>query len=565
MGVIRVTPKQGPNRVKIGTPVPQVFADQFSTMDGIRDDAAASASAAEAAQHAAEVAEGAAFATVDSGTATLISDPVAGPSTQAALRATFTDRPKQPINVANYGFSRSSVIAALDEADARGRGAVAYFPAGVYDVGAGLPMATRSAQIRGDGAYTADGGATPHKGTIFHATTQNGPVLDFTDYRPPWNFQGKVTIEGFLVRGSGVADPTKNNSGIRFKVLGSATVRDIAIMDTGGPCLEGVSSPGNAVYLSDFERIILNAPISAAANDVPWMQFNEANCCNFTRIGLRALGSGANVGPSGAVRIDSPPAFSSASSRFDAFWFENLILSNGAAIVAVSGRKHQITDSQFIDCFKVAGASNTAHIRFLVCPGGSQGGNEVRGVIPGRDPDFPTTAIDYGVDLVQGYNRVTGVKGRNGYNVRTGASTSGSYIHLGGSAGSSLTPAVVDQNTGVGNYQTTIIDAATQSMTGWQSITATAFIEPYTSTAGSITLSAAQHTIETIGGTQTITLPDPTTVTRGRGYTIKHTSGGTLTVVSAGTSKTIDGASSDSLTQWQCGRYVSNGTQWVKL
>lgn len=94
MGTIRVVPKQGPTRVKVGTPAGQVLAAQIAKIDDTKAAAQASAdasaaSAADAAASAADAAAalGATFATVDSGTATLISNPVAGPNTQAALMA----------------------------------------------------------------------------------------------------------------------------------------------------------------------------------------------------------------------------------------------------------------------------------------------------------------------------------------------------------------------------------------------------------------------------------------------------------------------------------------------
>lgn len=67
------------------------------------------------------------------------------------------------------------------------------------------------------------------------------------------------------------------------------------------------------------------------------------------------------------------------------------------------------------------------------------------------------------------------------------------------------------------------------------------------------------------GAALTATLPDPTTVTTGKAFQIKNANASALVVVSAGASKTIDGAASASLAQWAKGSYVSDGTQWLSV
>lgn len=80
----------------------------------------------------------------------------------------------------------------------------------------------------------------------------------------------------------------------------------------------------------------------------------------------------------------------------------------------------------------------------------------------------------------------------------------------------------------------------------------------------SSTLTANQDGTASFNGTSlTATLPDPTTVTLGRKFTVKNVSASALTVVSAGTSITIDGVASKSLAQWEHITVVSNGTQWL--
>jgi hypothetical protein len=62
------------------------------------------------------------------------------------------------------------------------------------------------------------------------------------------------------------------------------------------------------------------------------------------------------------------------------------------------------------------------------------------------------------------------------------------------------------------------------------------------------------------------TLPDPATANiTGREYIIKNIGAGTLTLNSAGTSKTIDGAATQTLAQYAKMRVVSNGTNWFSV
>jgi len=59
------------------------------------------------------------------------------------------------------------------------------------------------------------------------------------------------------------------------------------------------------------------------------------------------------------------------------------------------------------------------------------------------------------------------------------------------------------------------------------------------------------------GASLTATLPDPTLTISGTQNKVKNINASALTVVSAGTSKTIDGAASQSLAQWAKATYVT--------
>jgi hypothetical protein len=65
------------------------------------------------------------------------------------------------------------------------------------------------------------------------------------------------------------------------------------------------------------------------------------------------------------------------------------------------------------------------------------------------------------------------------------------------------------------------------------------------------------------GASITITLPRADFAGAGRAYMIKNVNATSCTVATSN-SNTIDGAASDTLAQWAAGRYVSDGTNWIK-
>jgi hypothetical protein len=343
------------------------------------------------------------------------------------------------------GFTRQDVIDCLDEAESYGPHSIAMFPAGTYDVAGGLSLAGRTAQIHGYGASPS--------GTVFYASAQSGPVLNFTDWVSPPLAQHKVTHEKFQVRGSGVADPTKNNAGVRLASISSVTFRDIAVKDTGGPDWEHVSVPGNGVYLSDFERLIFAPPVAAKTNDVPWLVMDESNGNRFRGIGFRSGLASGDVGVSGAVVLTSNAQYAGREQLFDGCWFEYLHVPSGGALVSVQGNTSVHRDWQFFDCSKEAGATNTAHFRFTAPPVGNFGSNQVLGAIPGRGTG--AVDIDYGVDLQQSRNVVHGTKGFKGFNVHLGAGVTNTSVDLAGAQSGATEPGWVDDS---GNTTNTLVD-----------------------------------------------------------------------------------------------------------
>ena len=327
--------------------------------------------------------------------------------------------------VSAVGRTRRDVIDTLDRAEALGEGTIAFFPGGdPYDVGSGIDLAGYSVQIQGSGAT---GSKADPRGTTFFASSQDGPVLDFSGWVRPESFLGKSSHGGFNVVGSGVSDPRKRNSGIRFDRLSSTLFADIAIRNTGGPGIEGVAQAGDAVYLCDFERIVVSTPVDAQRNDVPYWIFNEMNGVRVRGCGIRSTAPTNDCGVSGAVVFTSNATYSAQSSLIDGFWVEWIHVPTNGTIFAVRANKYVFSDLQFFDAHKLPGATGTSHMRFAAPPS-DLGGNLVRGIIPGRGTS--ETDLDTGIEMSQSGNAVTGVKGYNGQNVLLMPGVSGTVVEL---------------------------------------------------------------------------------------------------------------------------------------
>lgn len=327
--------------------------------------------------------------------------------------------------------TRAAFINALDAAEAAGKGTIVRIPAGLtIDVVSTLSMSGRSCQILGAGAGLT--GSTSNI-SVIKASAQAGPVINFAGYVMPANFRGKARpVAKVMVQGSGIADATKANSGLKFTAISSVLVHDVAIMGTGGPCLEMASNPGNAVYLSDFERIIMSAPVSAKANDVPWFYANECNGNRFRGFGFRSISATGDVGASGAVVIEGNASYAPHDNLFDAFWYEFLHPPTNGTLFHHAGNSSVFRDFQFFDCTMESGAAGgTSFFRFVAPTVNDIGGNILRGVIHGDNNT--ATYIDTGVDMRQSRNRIEGVRGYRGKNVTLASGVDYTYAHLGGS------------------------------------------------------------------------------------------------------------------------------------
>lgn len=357
----------------------------------------------------------------------------------------------EPINALDYGsaLNKATLIAAMDAAEAKGPGSVVIIPEGTWELGTGLSMSGRSCQLQGVGG--AAGSTASPRGTVLKASTQSGPVIDWTDWVIPNNFLGRITHGNFHVVGSGVTDPTKNNVGMRFSSISSCTFKDISIRGTGGPCMEGISKPGNAVYLNDFERIIMATPVDAGVNDVPYMIFNEANGNRFRGCAIRSVLPSNDCGVSGAIVMKSNASYPANRTLFDGFWVEHIHPPTNGTIFANEANLITYADTQFFDVLKESGATNTSAWRLTPTPIADQGGNIIRGEIPGRQP----LTLDYGVDVQQSGNLIEGVKGYNGYNVKLASGVQGTTVELSGAVSNASGTGWEDNS---GNLTNTLLD-----------------------------------------------------------------------------------------------------------
>jgi hypothetical protein len=326
---------------------------------------------------------------------------------------------------------------------------------GVHDVGNGLSLSGHRVTIRGRGAGHLDTGGGVATRTVIRATTQTGPVLDFTGYLCPTSFAGRASFGDFAIEGSGVADATKNNAGIRMGTtgaIGSMYLHDIVVAKTGGPCYD----IGYA-YLCDFERLVAVTPVGANTNDVPYYQIAGANGNRWFGIGCRSFSSVSDTGVSGALVVKPTPDYSPTANEFIAPWFENLHIPTNGTLISNQGNANRWVGVQGFDCGRESGATGTAFVRFLApvsTPGPNatpvnSGMNSWHGVIPGNGGTG--VSFNVGVDMQQSRNSLIGPKGYKGTNVQIASGVTNTYVQFTGAESSATDPAVVDNSGNVTN------------------------------------------------------------------------------------------------------------------
>lgn len=417
----------------------------------------------------------------------LASDPNAVRATAQTLTATQQVQARSNVGAASVdavGFAvdryypsptptaaqqHAALAAACSAASAVG-GAV-ILPPGTTNVVGSFPMSGYRCSIVGHGTASVPGGSgSAPMGSVIECVSQTGPVLNFTGYVPPKNQAGRVRFANFTVKGDGTADSSSDTAGsvtvgggakkgiyIPSLAVYAATFSNLLITNCGGIHLDAAD-----LYLSDFYAVTVTDPISAATNNVPYVRMRACNGVRVIGMGLRSVQATgpANVGTAGAMRLEASAVGYWDRAQFSGCWVENCWVPSGGSVIVTqtSGVAHR--DWQFYDVFKVTGATGTSRMRLEPSTtGGTVAGNIVDGYIHGGAGG--TNDIDYGIDVTQSRNRIQGIKGFPGNNVRLAATIAETLVFLGGAEGSGTTTTAVVDNSG--RNDNTIID----TVVGW--------------------------------------------------------------------------------------------------
>lgn len=517
-----------------------------------------------------------------------------------------------------------AIQAACSGATTFSQAAIVRLSSRTWDVGNGLSMSGYSCGLEGLGSGHAAGVGGKPTGTVLYASTQNGPVLDLTGWLTPDSFRGMTSFGAFALRGSGVADATKANIGLKrgATALGSVNIHDITISQTGGPCLDLYR-----LYLSQVNRVTCVTPVGANANDVPYVVLRGCNANTISGLGFRSMSSTVDTGVSGAFVITDDGGSPSYGNAFFGMWFEYLHIPTGGTLINHQGCTNAFTDTSYSDVGIDAGATGTSYWTLgNVAHGANSGGNIIRGLIPGGQAGTPQS----GIVVYQSNNRIEGVKGYNGNNVTLNAGVQHTFASLGGAVSGASGTAFVDNsgnttnvlmdyyagtlqhnaytqtaksvgsgqsgpqftdNTnsangaayyGTGGVKTLAIgttvyrDAAThifRDLSGVVRFQVGPSTGPGLTLKGPLQLAARTVTASTSatstdgiiianGSSITVTLPSAS-MGAGSSITVKNINATTCTVGTLA-SQAIDGGTTDALAQWDSRRYVSTGLGWVK-
>lgn len=373
-------------------------------------------------------------------------------SVVANMRARDLDPHDFGVIEADGTGARAAIEAAMTVANIQGGGgSIRLRPNQVYDVGTGLSLAGFSSGIVGQGAGHSGDQAT---GSVIVARHQTGAVIDLEGFRYPRDHRGKVPFRSFAVEGSG--EPGRELVGVALRRTGTGNkgstsgicVDNLVISNTGGTCLEV-----DRLYLSEVTNVVLVEPVAVVENDIPYFVSRGSNNSYFARIGIRGLSRRANVGPSGAAIVTCSPrqaakALDSHSNVFDSWWYEFARMPSGSTLLQIESWGNVIRDFSWVDCSQDPGADDTSYIRISGPPEPTlnpvSGGNFVTGIIPGRGTN--ANSIRWGVDVYAPYNRISGLKGYKGHNVRLRPTVHSTHVDLGGSVSGASDPGVIDES-----------------------------------------------------------------------------------------------------------------------
>ena len=291
------------------------------------------------------------------------------------------------------------------------------------------------------------------RGSSIKAVNQIGPVLDFTGYVWPFDFVARPVFRDFMVSGDNTAGNAKR--GMYFPHSDLTTdpypqvgeIRNIGIQLTGGTGLEMKDC-----YLCVVDNVVVSTPVECVANNVPYARFVGCNGMR-VKMGFRSTQFTAAPHtdmdtPSAGVLRTEPSTLSTDypfhRASFEC-WFENFHLATGKTCVIAQTNAVVYNNFMFFDIKKITGATGTSYFRFEISPIDDSGGNIYRGIVEG-DFNGAVNSPDYGVDVLQSRNRIEGVKGFRGNNVRLNAGVGYTWVELGGQEGNASTPGILDNS-----------------------------------------------------------------------------------------------------------------------
>ena len=375
---------------------------------------------------------------------------ITGASVITSTAATFanshsTAAPVAVINGAGLpvemfgGKTKAALTAACVAATASGEHTV-LLPAGQIDVTTGFSMDGYTCGLIGQGAEVCE----------LYASSATGPVLDLDGWEgSPTLFVGNVTFGGFKLRGKNAADASKAQSGLRVwglntvaQAITNVRFRDIAITDTGGPCVYMETN----VFFCTFDKLTLYRPVGADTNDVPYLHtFGLINSTTFNDLFLRSNTTTADGTKAVFMEYDSGVSYAANNCTFNNPILEYQHTPNSGSIFYIEGEYNLINNLKSFDVVSdTSSPSGNCYIKFSA----TAHANMVTGYIPSRGTN--ADSIQYGIIDVGGGNMAMGVKGYRGYNFRleyTGTTYRSACIMVG--AESSATDPSVEYGTSV--------------------------------------------------------------------------------------------------------------------
>lgn len=280
------------------------------------------------------------------------------------------------------------------------------------------------------------------------------PVLDLTSYAYPGNAVGPREFGNFMIVGDNTAGTAKKGfvgGPLVANCVAGMAFKNISVMNTGG-----IGWDSGGAQLCNFTNIVVQQPVSAQTNNVPYFRGIGAHNGNrYIGCGMRNItGIGSPEGANGAFVLEQDGSFfTPQGNALIGCWTENMYVPANGSLFHFTGNYNLIDNpgNQFFDGGRVSAAASTTFILFSPPAGGNDfGGNEVRGFIPGN-AGGGATAIAAGVTMAQAKNRVVGVKGNNGNNLVINSGIGLTFAEFGGADGGSAATAACTDNSGLIN------------------------------------------------------------------------------------------------------------------